>query len=98
MGDVVKLKSARKPDNKPDKSKGRKRRRNAKVLMFTGGTTLDLPASRVLTGALELDLQSAVVMGFSKDGQAYFSSSIADGGTVLWLVECLKKKLLSGVE
>ncbi len=94
MGKIIDLKKAR----KADKNNGKRRRKSAKVLMFTGVTTLDRPASQVLTETLQLDLQSAVVMGFNKDGQAYFSSSIADGGTVLWLVECLKKKLLSGVE
>ena len=97
MGKIIDLKKARKADKKPDKNNGKRRRKSAKVLMFTGVTTLDRPASQVLTETLQLDLQSVVVLGFRKDGNAYFSTSIADGGTVLWLVECMKKKLLSEV-
>ncbi len=93
MGKIIDLKKAR----KADKNNGKRRRKSAKVLMFTGVTTLDRPASQVLTETLQLDLQSVVVLGFRKDGNAYFSTSIADGGTVLWLVECMKKKLLSEV-
>ena len=33
-------------------------------------------------------------MGYTKEGDIYFSSSYADGGTVLWLMEICKKMLL----
>ena len=34
-------------------------------------------------------------MGFTADGdEEYFASSYADGGTVLWLLERLKKRLI----
>jgi hypothetical protein len=35
-----------------------------------------------------------LVVGFRNDGSEYFASSIADGGTCIWLIERAKKKLL----
>jgi len=63
------------------------------VFQFTGVTKLDLSADQVLESALG-KLEGAVVIGFDKDGQEYFASSYADGGTVLWLIERTKKALL----
>lgn len=57
-------------------------------------TKLDLPAQRVLEAALKEDLQSVVIIGYDSDGDEYFAASIADGGSVLWLMERAKKKLL----
>lgn len=57
-------------------------------------TSLDIPAERVLNAAVKKDLQSVVILGYDQEGQEYFSSSIADGGSVLWLMERLKKQLL----
>ncbi len=58
-------------------------------------TRLDLPAERILGRALEADLDAVVVMGYTKDGEEYFTSSAADGGDILWLLERLKMQLLS---
>ena len=55
-------------------------------------TRLDLPADRVLEGAMG-DLESVVLLGYTKDGEEYFASSIADGGDVLWLLEKCKQAL-----
>lgn len=66
-----------------------------KVIPFTGVTKLDLCPDTVLEntkGALD----GFVIAGFDKDGNEYFSSTYADGGTILWLIERLKKKLLDG--
>lgn len=57
-------------------------------------TRLDVPAERVLRKALECGLDNVVIAGYDKDGEEYFAASIADGGTVLWLVERLKRQLL----
>lgn len=57
-------------------------------------TSLDIPASRVLSRASEAALESAVVIGWDAEGDFYFSSSVSDGGSVLWLIELAKKKLL----
>mgnify|MGYP003405904278 FL=1 len=58
-------------------------------------TTLDIPAERVLNSALKKDLESAVVLGYDKEGHFYFASSIANGPDVLWLMEKLKLELLT---
>ena len=70
-----------------------------KLINFTGVTRLDTPSERVIEGLLEEDLEGIVVMGYTKDGQTYFASSYADGGTVIWLMEQMKQALLdSAVE
>jgi hypothetical protein len=55
-------------------------------------TRLDLPVDRILEGAAG-KLESVVLMGYTKDGEEYFASSIADGGDVLWLLEKCKQAL-----
>lgn len=68
----------------------------AVIINFTGVTKLDLPADRVLEGA-KGRLDGVLVLGFdSEDGAFYAASSYADGGTVLWLMEQCKKRLLEG--
>ncbi len=67
----------------------------AEVLTYTGVTTLDCPAERILDLAAKADLDAAVVVGWTKDGEFYFASSVADGPEVLWLIEIAKKKLLT---
>lgn len=57
-------------------------------------TKLDLPADRILESAFG-KLESVVVIGYDRDGEEYFASSIADGGAALWLMERLKQKLLN---
>lgn len=58
-------------------------------------TSLDVPPERVLNGAIEADLQGAVVLGWTQDGDFYFASSIADGGNCMWLLEKAKLLLLT---
>ena len=57
-------------------------------------TRLDISADRVLEAAMG-ELEKVVVIGYDKDGEEYFASSIADGGTTLWLMERSKAKLLA---
>lgn len=57
-------------------------------------TRLDLPPERVLENAKARIGAGVVVIGWKEDGGLYFSSSIADGGEVLWLIEKAKKELL----
>lgn len=66
----------------------------AKVINLNCLTRHDLTAERVLQSAIDADLEGVVLMGYDKGGQHYFASSYADGGTCLWLVEQLKRKLL----
>jgi hypothetical protein len=65
----------------------------SKVIPFTGITRLDLPPDRVLEGA-KGKLEGVVIMGYDLEGNEYFASSYADGGTVLWLAERMKARLL----
>ena len=65
----------------------------SKIIKFTGITKLDLPVDLILSEA-QNKLDNVVIMGYDNDGEEYFASSIADGGTVLWLIERLKKQLL----
>ena len=61
-------------------------------------TRLNLPPERILEAAGNADLESVVVMGWAKDGEAYFASSLADGGNVMWLMELCKQRLLKIAE
>lgn len=55
---------------------------------------LDLPVQRILETALAEGLDTVVICGYTKDGDEYFASSVADGGTTLWLLERMKLMLL----
>jgi len=63
------------------------------VVILNNITRLNIPADRVLEAAIG-NLDKVVILGYDKDDQEYFASSIADGGTVMWLMERLKKKML----
>ena len=65
----------------------------AKVLPFHGLTKLDIPVDRILEGA-KGKLDSVVILGYDKDEEEYFASSMADGGDVLWLLEKCKIVLM----
>jgi hypothetical protein len=62
----------------------------AKILDFDR-----LSAERVLTKAIEADLATVVVVGWTQDGNIYFASTTADGGDILWLFEQSKQMLLN---
>lgn len=65
----------------------------ADVIDFTGTTTLDIDPDRILQSAIG-QMDQVVLIGWDKDGREYFSSSVSDGGTVLWHLERAKLKLL----
>ena len=67
----------------------------ADVVIFPGISRLDIPVERVIEGAKNAKLESAVVMGWDDAGVLYFASSYADGGDVLWLMEKAKMALLN---
>tara|TARA_R110002167_G_scaffold42512_10_gene129145 strand:+ start:325 stop:543 length:219 start_codon:yes stop_codon:yes gene_type:complete len=67
------------------------------VVVLPVVTSLDCDPERVLSAA-QGKLESVVIMGWDKDGDEYFASSIADGGTCVWLAERLKKKLLEAAD
>ena len=57
-------------------------------------TSLDIPADKVLQGALDAEIATAVVIGWDKDDNFYFASSDASIGEILLLLELAKKRLL----
>ena len=65
----------------------------AKIIPLNMLTRIDLPVDRILDAAKE-KLEGVVLLGYDKNGETYFASSYADGGTILWLLEKCKKQLL----
>jgi len=57
-------------------------------------TRLNLPTERVMDECKGHCSDGVVIIGYDDDGDFYFASSIADGGSVLWLLEQAKLKLL----
>lgn len=66
----------------------------AEILDYDGLTRLDIPVSKVLKSAREAKMERIIVIGYDKYGDFYFSSSKADGGDVLWLLEVAKMELM----
>ena len=64
------------------------------VIIMEGVTRLDLPPERILESAITVGLTDAIVIGWYKEGELYFASSISGGADVLWLLEIAKKELL----
>jgi hypothetical protein len=65
-----------------------------KVITLDTVTRLNLPPDRIIEAA-KGKLKEVVILGYDEDGQEYFASSIANGPDVVWLMERLKKQLLS---
>ena len=57
-------------------------------------TRLDLDPDMIMEEAAG-KLKTVVLLGYDKDGKEYFASSVADGGTVMWLMERVKALLLN---
>lgn len=66
-----------------------------KVTILNTLTKLDLPATRILEAAIEEELESVLVVGWTKEKEIYTASSLADGGDILWLIEKFKQRLLN---
>ena len=64
------------------------------VIPLGGITRIDLPTNQVLDAVKGHCTDGVVVLGFDDDGDFYFASSIADGGSIIWLMELAKKHLL----
>ena len=69
----------------------------AKIIPFTGITKLDLDPDLILEGA-KGNLEGVVILGWDSDGDFYGASSYADGGTVMWLLEMCRRKLLDSAD
>ena len=65
----------------------------AKIIPFTGITKLDLEPDMTLEN-LKGKLGGFVIAGYTPDGEEFFSSTYADGGTALWLLERCKRALV----
>lgn len=63
------------------------------LIHWRGITKLPIDPDGVLTEAVG-KLETAVVMGWTKDGGLYFASSVGDGGDVLWLMARCQHKLM----
>lgn len=57
-------------------------------------TRIDLDPDRTLAN-LEGKLKGFVIAGYDTDGNEFFSSTYADGGDALWLMERCKLALLN---
>lgn len=57
-------------------------------------TTLPLDVGRILDRAKAANMSEVVVLGYDADGEFYFAASESDGGTILWLLEVAKRKLM----
>ena len=56
------------------------------VVSFRGVTRLDLDPDRTLENT-KGQLKNFVIIGHDKEDNFFFSSTMADGGDVLWLME-----------
>lgn len=63
------------------------------IAILTQVCSEDIPIDRVLIAA-QGEMSSGVLVGWDEDGDVYFASSIADGATVLWLLEIAKLRIL----
>ena len=64
-----------------------------RVIPLNNITYLDIEPDRILEAA-KGKLDSVVILGYDKDDNEYFASSIADGSDVLWLMRRCEKQLL----
>ena len=60
-------------------------------------TRLDGDPDRILEAATG-ELEGVVISGFDKNGKLWAASSYADGGTVMWLLEACKTKMMMAID
>ncbi|MGJ4857053.1 hypothetical protein ACN6KF_003037 [Labrys sp. La1] len=65
------------------------------VVWFGGGTTLDVPADRVVDAAK--GLKSVVVVGQNEDGSLYFASSLGELSKTHWLLSLAQNQVMQMV-
>lgn len=64
------------------------------VITFSGKTVLDQDPDRVLEH-LKGQLKGFALVGYTTDGEEFFSSTYGDSANTLWLIERMKLKLLN---
>jgi hypothetical protein len=69
----------------------------AKIIPFGGITKLDLDPDLILENN-KGEFEGLVLIGWAKDGSERFISTYGDGGTVLWLLERCKQRLIRNKE
>lgn len=67
--------------------------KDGKVIDFKGPSSLDFDPDRILQASIG-KVESAIVIGWDKNGDFYFNSSISGGPEVLWLIEIARKQLI----
>jgi hypothetical protein len=50
----------------------------------------------ILEQAIAADLTDCVVMGWDKDGEAWFGSTMSSEGDILWIMEQVKHSMITG--
>lgn len=65
------------------------------VVDFTGLTTLPIPPDDVLEGARG-KLERVLIIGRDAEGEPYYASSYCEKADLLFAIERMKHKLLSG--
>lgn len=62
-----------------------------------GLTVSDIPAAGVTQGAVDADLEHAVVVGWTRAGEFYLASSYGNVAESVCLLELAKHQLVSGI-
>ena len=78
-------------------ARGEQPQRSAKILPLNQITKVDLDPDRCLE-ANKGKFQGLIWAGFDHDGEVACGSTYADGGTVLWLIEILKRRLMAHLD
>lgn len=63
------------------------------VVKFRGVTKLDLDPDTLLENS-KGQVEQFIILGYDKDGEFWFRSTMGSGGDVMWLMEVAKIKLL----
>jgi len=66
----------------------------AKILGFTGDTTLDIDPDQVLRAAVGRYPNGVFVLGWTADGDLAFASSIAEAKDLNWMLDLAKRDIL----
>lgn len=69
----------------------------APVVILPVVTSLNTDAQRVAQEALDAQLETIIIVGRTFDGEFYFASNKADGGSCVWELETAKLKLLGAL-
>lgn len=68
------------------------------VVALDVSTTLDITPSNILSGALNHDFDSVMVIGWDKAGKFYIASSSGDIGQLLLLLEVAKRETIAQID